>query len=202
MKKLFLLAASMAALVGPASAAMTAYTDRDAFEAALASVTRDDFNDLTVNGGANVIDRGAYVMDGSFYQCVVTGCNSNESQGASLPGSYTYPAYVWHYMVNHTVTFDVAQNGFGFDFSNYVREPANTVLTIEGMASPTNSGFFGVISDVAMTTFDYSFSGTAYMITDNFTYGSGITSAAVPVPAAAPLMLAGLGLAAWRRKKA
>jgi len=168
-------------LAASAQAAVTTYTDRSAFEAALDSFSVDNLNSGLPPGSLfTLIDRGDYTIGGEGvwgYGCVTFGCFDNAADG------FTYPAYLWNYNSNFgsggakTLEFDNAINGFGFDFGEPSSYTPGTV-TIGSSTSQTTSGFFGIIDTTAFTTINYDASAN-FMLTDNFTYG---TVAPVPIP--------------------
>lgn len=190
------LAAALGLAASAANAAVVTYTDRAAFEAALAGETTDTLGDIA-QGYSTSIDRGDYTLDGNTYGCVLGGCYDNSAAG------FDYPGYLWFYRGGQTFTFDTAMIGFGFDYA----QPGSfsgARLRVGGERASAPSGFFGVIFDTAQIEIDMRITGgrSPYLIADNFTYAEELYSP-VPLPASLPTLALGLGVLGWaaRRKK-
>lgn len=180
------------ALCAPLAHAGTvqAYTDRAAFENALASFTVDRLDDVTPAFHDGLIARPGYTyFTTSSYGCV------DDCGGA--PASSWDNAYLWNYAPPNVFTFSRAVHGFGFDFSapNSFNEVS---AIIDGRQAASTFGFFGLLYSDARTTFTVSQSAS-YMLMDNVTAGSAIE---VPEPSTLGLLgMAAFGLAWVRRRQ-
>ena len=177
-------------VVSVSNASLITYTDRATFEAALSSFSVDDYTDITA-GYLTFLDRGEYsVTSGGMYGCV----NAPGSCGPQPPAGDGIGLF--HYSGNDTFTFDVAINGFGFDYGQTASTHATKPI-IDGVISSGLQGFFGFIFDVAKTTVVLN-QNSNYLITDNLTFG--VT--AVPEPSTLAIFALGMiGLASRRFKK-
>lgn len=111
-----------------------------------------------------------------------------------------------------TVEFDDPVFGLGFDqlgidFIDISIDNGSTFVDIFNGGGGVSDGFFGIIGDSAFTTIIFEINapgvGDGGFI-DNLVYTTGASPAAVPLPAALPLMGAGfaaLGFVGWRRKR-
>lgn len=197
MNKKFAAVAICAALLGSASAhaAVQTYTDRAAFESALASVTRDNLNDLRSDTSAFSTVRNGYTIDFRTYHCVSgpSACGENSSK------SFTYPGYLWSYEPG-SFNFSSAITGFGLDFGNYYGSISS--ISLNGYVHTGSAGFFGIIdTENSFTRVTYAADGSGSLI-DNVTFGTLAGSAEVPEPGS--LALLGIALAAAgmaRRRK-
>lgn len=180
-----------------AQADVLTFTDRAAFQAAVAGHQVDDLNDLLDGqGGDSFIQRDGYSINIQSYGCVSgpAQCGENSAQG------FFYPAYLWTYNAG-SFTFDRAINAFGLDFGRY--QSSQTAVELNGHRyAVTNGGFFGIIdTGSTFTSVAYSATGSGSLL-DNVTFGT-MRAADVPEPASIALFgaaLAGLGLS--RRRKA
>ena len=180
-----------------AQAAITTYTSRAAFESALNSVTVDNLDGVTASFHYGDSRPGYVISTPQMYGCInQSGCGDNASSGFDS-------AYLWNYLGQDTFTFNLPTNGFGFDYANPKFYDLGSKIIIDGYTSPTASGFFGVISDVAVTSFTTDQTG-AFIIFDNVTYGPTAPAiSSVPEPTSIALMGLGLlGFASSRRKSA
>lgn len=185
------LIASLASISVQAS--VLTFTDRAAFQAAVAGYTVDNLNSL-VDGPRSVTDRGAYSINMSSF-----GCSSGAGQcGDNSPQGFTYPAYLWTYN-SGTFTFLAPINAFGIDFG--FNGSATPSVTLNGeQYSRANGGFFGILDTAAtFTTVSYASLGSGSLL-DNVTYGA-TNQQAVPEPASLALLMIGLsGIGAMRRR--
>lgn len=178
-----------------AQADVLTFTDRAAFEAAVAGRTVDNLDDVT-DGRRDYIERSAYRID-----IPVFGCNSGPSQcGDNSAQGFEYPAYLWTYG-GGTFAFGNAINAFGIDFGAYQQSVAQ--VSLNGHAySGAGGGFFGIIDTAnSFTTVSYAAGGSGSLL-DNVTYGM---AGAAEVPEPGSLALFGIALAgvgALRRRTA
>jgi len=190
--KLFFAALTLITSSFSASAAVVTYTDRTAFESALTSFSVDDFSGIQP-GTHYFADRGDYTITSpKMFGCV----NVPASCGPAPAGGDGVSLF--HYQGLDTFEFTSATNGFGFD---YIQTQGGdyTLPIINGIQATAYAGFFGVISDVAQTTFTLN-QTSAFLNTDNVTYG---TISAVPLPAGGLLLISAFAaLAGLRRRKA
>lgn len=168
-----------------ASASVITYTDRTAFQAALASFTVDSLNGIQqYSKSGNIVRSGYTINTPLMYGCVNhIGCGNNAGIGFDS-------SYLWNYQGLDTFTFASAVNGFGFDYANPTCCSSGTKPVLNGINATNTSGFFGIISSTALTSFTLDQIGS-YMLIDNITFGSG-TPSSVPEPSS--IFLLGLGL--------
>lgn len=182
---------------GLAQADVLTFTDRAAFQAAVADYQVDDLNDLRDGQGRDAsIQRDGYSINIQSYGCASGPgqCGDNSAQG------FFYPAYLWTYNAGN-FKFDRAINAFGLDFGRYLHSQTAVVLNGHSYAA-TNGGFFGIIDTAStFTSVSYAGNGSGSLL-DNVTFGT-TQATDVPEPASIALFaaaLAGLGLS--RRRKA
>lgn len=185
-----LLAAATAMSAVPASAVVTIYTDESAFQAALASVTVEDFNDNTFALGI-ASDAGAR-QGNHFEDRLVRGGD------------------------NTTFSFSGAVNGLG-GFFNLSPGGAGQGIeflldgtTLLGTEVPNGNGnsFWGFITDTSFTSVILN-GGTQGGVAetyhlDDLQFGALAAAGGVPEPATWAMMIIGFGAigASMRRKKA
>jgi hypothetical protein len=191
-----LLAASTLGATVAHAATMTTYTDRAAFEAALASFTVDTMDGIEQYTFAGTKVRPGYSLSTNLmYGCINhAGCGNNALVGFDN-------AYLWNYTGADTFTFDSAVNGFGFTYSN-PNGYSGAFPILEGFQAQSKAGFFGVISSDLMTTFSVD-QDDSFMLMDNLTFGVA-ASTAVPeptMPALLGISLLALGLSRRFSKK-
>lgn len=183
-----------------ASAATVSYTDRAAFEAALSGVAIDKLDGVPHGTfGGNQARPGYTISTPQMYGCASAGdCGDNSSRGIDYTGNGT--AYIWNYLGADTFTFNSAVNGFGFDFAAPSCCSGSSSPIINGFAASADWGFFGVISDVATTSFTVD-QTSSFLVMDDITFGLAAPTD-VPEPALPALVgISLLGLAAARRRK-
>jgi hypothetical protein len=178
-----------------AQADVVTFTDRAAFQAAVAGYTVDDLDSLA-NGFQNTMDRGAYTINIQSYGCTngAGDCGDNSAQG------FNYPAYLWTYNPG-TFQFTNAINAFGLDFGAYGSPVAQVSLNGQ-FYSASGGSFFGIIDTAnTFTTVNYAAAGSGSLL-DNVSYGMA-APAEVPEPGSLALFaiaLAGFGI--MRRRAA
>ncbi|MEM9838748.1 MAG: VPLPA-CTERM sorting domain-containing protein [Pseudomonadota bacterium] len=200
MKKLLLSTAALAAFCSSAAQANTVFTDRAAFEAALTSFFTESFEnnpqfDAVVTYGDLTIEEtnGINSITNSLISVFFTNAVTDGS------GS------VWYDDNDDSIAnFSFANpiNAVGFDIATSASETASIVGPgfTESISVGTSPVFFGIIATSMFTSFTVDVSGGPEVGFDRVSYGMG-TAATVPIPAAAPLMLAGLGALGLRRRR-
>lgn len=205
--KVVTIAASAVLLSTAAQAAtFTTYSDRATFEAALSGEKTEQFNGVTRDESFN----GSSYDVGDF-SLFSTGNMGNFIDNPPLEAD-TIPvgdgALATFYLSNSIagMTFDSPTYSLGFDFAGLGSGVGTTSISVLMQQVFTNadiadSGFFGVISDMAFSEMRFSTTARGDMFSiDNVTYGGQIS--AVPVPASLPLLAFGLGaLGFWRRRQ-
>jgi len=188
------------------AAVFTTFGDRTAFEAAILGATTETFDsyasDTSFNGVA--VDVGDFVLNAD----PIGNRNLIDALPAVPNGTDIDGTTFLNYFLQNTsatITFDTAVTAVGFDISAFGNVGNVSSLSIlDGIFDQTDipgSGgvsFFGVTSDTAFTTLTFFSSINDGFSVDNLTYGE---AAAVPVPAGLPLLLGGLGMLGWLRRR-
>jgi hypothetical protein len=197
----FFVGSALAVAAVSVQAAVTVYTDRTAFLAAISGPVLNDFEengpgDYTAYGSG--YDGGTYLFTSSSITIFTIDPAYDQlydwgtGDVLTLQGGET------------TVTLDSGLRAFGFDFGNPVLWPGSGLITIDGqdyaqLVQPAFN-FFGIVSDSAIDPISINWNGGGGTI-DNLVL-SRIGAVAVPLPGT--LALVGLGLlgAAVSRRRA
>ncbi|MEM9840541.1 MAG: hypothetical protein AAF830_15490, partial [Pseudomonadota bacterium] len=178
---------------------ITVYTDRASFEAAMDTLT---LVDTSANVGKTTSQLSAETPGATF-----TGPSTFvRSDGLIVNGAGFYPTNP-HVGMNFDVpVFGVGATANAFDggriqiFSGL--NGTGQLLGEAAYGNPSGTMYGGIISDMPILsvvfTCDFNFDLKCGLIDPQF--GQASFQQPVPVPAAAPLMVAGLGLMASRRK--
>lgn len=203
-----------------APAATQTFTDRALFDAELTNQTTLDFegNYLSswnnYNTGAGFDFGGVNFVApllGGYYLYIIEG--DVNPYASILGGMHDGDSVLVEGRGTLQVTFATAVNAVGLDFA--ITEGTGTFNVTMGLgngetanldAVASTPNFFGLVSDTSFTTMTFETTleqRPPQLLFDNFTFGSGAITTPVPVPAALPFLLAGLGglrFAARRRK--
>ena len=170
------LAASVLTLAASASAhaTVTSYTDKSSFAAAAGSTATETFGTATPGLFSSTYSVGfaGFTLSGNTGNNNVgigTGSFANSGDNDSIPGSFAGQNFLgWgngnagNAIGNITITFASPVTAFGFDWFNtdYSDQYGVTLSTGDSFSAPpftvgssgTTSGFFGVVSNTALTT--------------------------------------------------
>lgn len=196
--KLLLLGAILFSVVNSAQAlTLTTYTDRAAWEAALASSTSTiDFNGLTSSAQAVP----SYSADGVDFS--VSGGQLYLVESLSYDAAYLNSGYLeWQNANPNTMTFNMgASNAFAFDYGDFYGNLRTFDINVQGdiysVSTAVNDySFFGVIANGDIGSFDINVTADNFPIIDNFSYATS-----VPEAGAFALLAIGLAGMGFRRK--
>lgn len=208
----------------PADAAPIVFTNRALFTAAAGTTSTIDFESATANTGytSSLTFAGvqfSYVGPSSpCSQCGV-GVANGVNFGTNSNGLYTNAPNVNPDVDTLAITTLPGTRSFGFDFkgSNGTQVPnlsagsytvtvnfADSTSQTFAIANPTYNtfGFFGLTSDVDITSIRIAMVSGGQPLLDNVTFGPATAAAEVPEPATMILFGTGLaGLASIARKR-
>lgn len=220
-----LAAIGAAAMILPAAAEASIFTDRTAFETELGSFTVEDFESC---GNATASLAGP--LDSANAACAITSDFTVSSQSNDLfiggPGQSTNPTtaigsntpvtdslFIEFGATLTAFGIDLFQNdGFGQQFAGPIDVSINFylggalnlfVFGYTASVMPDGGSFFGFTGLPEFDAVQIFSQASSYEVIDNVTYASA--ASVVPVPAALPLMLTGLagfGFLKRRRKTA
>ena len=202
-----------------ASASITVFTDRTAFETATGAITVEDFTSQPhipiTSGILNSSTNEAGIVPGTILPGVTystpvgTGDFFNIDTGGGFDGGFldtiTGPRGL-------TITFDAAQNGFGFDTNSLMGDFTVVIngVDVENFSAvssdtPTFFGFESSARNILTATIAGTNgvdSGTFGFAIDNFTYNGTLGS--IPEPSTYAMLLlgfVGLGFAGYRKAR-
>lgn len=175
-------ASSLLAVAQPASAAVTFYTNRADFEAALGAVQIEDFADTLLIPNLAFASTAGAVTGGTFSDLAFPGTTST---------TFTYASSI--YAFGGEFNTPLSLSGVGLKFTIV---PPGTALAQE-LSNTANGGFFGFISNTAFSSVlieggtQSGFLPFETYTLDNLTIS---TSPAIPEPETWMLLIAGFGL--------
>ncbi|MGG7566381.1 hypothetical protein ACQ5SO_09500 [Rhodovulum sp. DZ06] len=209
------LAIAAAALVVSGSAAVAAdinatYTDRASFLAAIGASVDFDFESSALSGtassgAASSIDFGDFAVGSSPAAVKVLGVPAIGASNTTPGGAnYMYlDTDIAFTGAVTTFTFDSTLTAFGFNYTSLAPGAGAATITVGSIVTivPSgSSGFFGFTSD-GFASFAFDSSDDSAVGFDDLAWAEAGAVSDVPAPAAAPLLLLGLGgLAALRRR--
>ena len=195
----------------PAQAAVTFFTTQSNFSAATINPHATETFETAPRGGNTwypygYTGNGFVVVANNYYTFTVD---------PQISGSGMW--YDWGsgdslmYGPGGTATFYFTRpvTAFSIDLATFLSDAGTVTVagngfstTIKTANNPTRT-FFGLTSDVGLSSFTLTANGGAWGLADNFTIASVAPVAAVPEPATWAMMLVGFGLigAAARRRK-
>jgi hypothetical protein len=199
-------AAAVVFATTPTQAAVTFHTTLGSFQAATINPQATETFETAPRGSSTWYPNG-YTGNGFI---VVGNDSYTVTADSQIPGSQSW--YDWGsgdsllYGPGGTATFYFVQpvTAFSLDLATFMNSAGNSTGTVavagDGFSTTVNTAynptrtFFGLTSDVGLSSFTLKAAGTAYGLADNFALASIIPTAAVPEPAAWAMMLVGFGL--------
>lgn len=188
-------------------AAITMYTDRNAWRSAAggSQVFFVDFNTYTTDVAATApVDVGPFTLtpQGSWYAPLIDKSPFYASGSVDNTTAVTMQALSG---VSLLVNFDNAVGSFGFDIGTLFSDNRPGRITTSAgdfydfVAHASGVRFIGLVSTVPITSVTFSSTSNVRPLIDNFEANS---ASAVPEPSAASLLVLGAGvLAVIRRRK-
>lgn len=187
----------------PTQAAVTFYTTQDSFSAATINPQTTETFETAPPGGTNWYQygyngNGFAVVGANYYTVTVDagyGHASDWYDWRSGDSLFYGPGGTATFYFNQPVT------AFSIDLATFLSDAGTVTVAGDGFSTtvqtahnPTRT-FFGLTSDIGLSSFTLKTNNLSNGLADNFTIASiSATTAAVPEPAAWAMMLVGFGL--------